>query len=121
MKRADFEKTLHIEDPVFDQIRMEINQSIQETIYNMMAHEAEAGTVSLKLTLIKETLDAPNRDPVHRLHFAHKINSSVTLKSETKKGERQNNDDELQFVDDEWVMMPITGMSQRSLLDEEDA
>lgn len=121
MKRADFEKKLHIEDPMFEQLRLEINNSIQETIYNMVSHEAETGTVSIKLTLVKEKLDAPNRDTINKLHFAHKVSNSVTLKSDTKKGERMNCDDELVFVDDEWVMMPIVGVGQRSLLDEEDA
>lgn len=119
----EFEKPLHIEDQIFNETRTELNSCIQDTIYNMISHGAAAGSVTLKLSLEIEEESAQGREPIRKLHFAHKIGGSIKLESKSSKGEKMNNEDELEFVNDEWILMPITGRAQRTLLDddEEDA
>ena len=116
----EFEKHLHIEDRTFDEVRTELNQCIQNTIHSMISHGAAAGSITLKLSLAIEEEDAQGREPIRKLHFAHKIGGSIKLESKSSKGEKMNNEDELEFVNNEWILMPITGRAQRSVLDYEE-
>lgn len=117
MKREDFEKGLQIEDPVMDPIRIDINAGIQKLIGEMISKEATDGTLTAKITFVIEEKQV--KDRIARcLHFAYKVNSVISIKDEVKN-EQANSQDELECVDGQWILMPITGMPQRTLLDEE--
>ena len=115
----DFEKDLHIEGKTLGDIREDLNDTIQKTIYNMISHEAQTGKVSLSITFGIEEEWRRDRDPIKKLGIDYKVKGSATLQSEEKKDKKAYEDDELEFVNDEWILIPVTGRPQRTLLDKE--
>jgi len=118
MKREDFEKGLQIEDPVMDPIRIDINAGIQKLINEMISKGADDGTLTAKITFQIEEKQLPDRI-ARCLHFAYKVNNAITIKDEVKN-EQVNSQDELECVNGQWILMPIVGMPQRTLLDKEE-
>ena len=118
--KEEFEKGLKITDPLMAPVRTLTNSAIQGVISDMIAKDATTGSVTLKITFEREQVVMKNRPPAQKLNFSYKVSNAITLKSEVK-GEQENNGDELENVDNEWILMPITGAAQRTLLDKEDA
>ena len=115
MKREDFEKGLQIEDPVMDPIRIDINAGIQKLINEMISKGADDGTLTAKISFVIEEKEVGDRI-AHCLHFAYKVNNTITIKDEVKN-EQANSQDELEYVNGQWILMPIKGMPQKTLLD----
>ena len=118
MKKKDFEKNLSIEEPIMDPVRADINAGIQKLITDMINKQATDGTLTAKITFAIEEKQVMDRT-ARCLHFSYKVSNAITIKDEVKN-EQMNSQDELEFVDNQWILMPITGAPQRTLLDDED-
>ena len=118
MKKKDFEKNLSIEEPIMDPVRADINTSIQKLITDMISKQATDGTLTAKITFAIEEKQVMDRT-ARCLHFSYKVSNTIAIKDEVKN-EQMNSQDELEFVDNQWILMPITGAPQRTLLDDEE-
>lgn len=114
--QEEFEKKLNIEGPIMSRVRFDINEGIQNLLTGMVTKEADEGTLTVKINF--SIMEKPLQDRVAKcLNFAYKVGSAITLKDEVKN-EQYNTMDEMEFVDDQWKLLPITGGIQRTVFDE---
>lgn len=120
-KVKDFEKPLNIEDPMMAPVKEDMNAHIQKLLSGMISKGASDGSLSVKIHFTIDPEIVGVRE-IKKLSFKYKVSSTINLKEESQN-EQVNEDDELIWVDDQWILMPITGKPQRTLLDddEEDA
>lgn len=118
MEKNDFEKSLLIEDDLMQAVRETINSAINKLLTGMMQKKADEGTLTAKIKFKIEPDVANGRD-VAKLNFDYKVTNVIPLK-EQFGASQENEDDELVWVDGKWILMPITGGPQRTLLDDED-
>ena len=111
----EFEKQLDITSSTLTKARRMIDNGIQKLLNEMMEKRADDGTLTFKITFATEDTETLDH-MAKRLHFAYKVNTQISIKDE-EKDEQMNNEDELQYVDGRWILMPITGRPQRTLLD----
>ena len=117
--KKDFEMGLSIEDPIMAPMKEDMNHSIQRLLDRMISKGSDEGTLTTKIKFRIESKLIDGRE-IKKLSFEYKVNSAISLKEEV--GNVQvNEDEELVHVDGHWVLMPITGMAQRTILDEEES
>ena len=116
--KKEFEMGLSIEDPIMAPMKEDMNHSIQRLLDGMVSKGSDEGTLTAKIKFRIESELIDGRE-IKKLSFEYKVNNAISLKEEVGN-EQVNEDEELVHVDGHWVLMPITGMSQRTIFDEED-
>lgn len=121
-----FEKNLHINDELFENMRDDTDMVMQRLIKNMIEKESFEGkiTITIDVALTQEFI--PNRDPniegetrrVLTPSFSHKVGSVMQIKNE-EKGKRNCEGTELVWDEElgEYVLKPITNTSQMTIFD----
>lgn len=115
---SDFEKVLSLDAPMMTEVLKDSNYMIQKLISDIISKNTDSGTVTIKLSFSLDDEFIPGREPAKKLSFKHKISNTIPVKSSVD-GEKLNDSDELEFVNGKWILMPITGAPQRTLLDQE--
>ena len=83
------------------------------------------GSLSLKINFefIDETVDqfdeetGEQKDNATHLDYKFKVNTSISLKDEIAKGDKYAPEHELVMDSGEYILTPITGRRQRTVLD----
>lgn len=123
-----YEKSLHINDDVFEKMRSDADVVLQRLLKNMVEKDSMEGkvTITIDLSLIQEFI--PNMDPsiegetrrVLTPKISHKVGSVMQIKNETK-GDKNCDGMELVFdsTKGEYVMKPIANTEQMTIFDAE--